>query len=177
MGNPKDTVERGGNLIPFKKGDSGPSGNRGRGRPTKLNDPDYIEQFAHAIAEGLTNAELAETFSIGDRTVRDHKKDPRVKAAALKYVEDRILRITRKTDSKLDALVDSEDFKQLPIDDRIALLLKIRKEFLGGVIRLQAESGRATAETINDTLEELESNPELAREFAEMAARLDTSKE
>src|SRR4051812_16388076 len=140
-GGAKDIKARGGNLIPFT-GNDDPRRAPGRGRPTKLNDPDYIDQFAHAIAEGLTNAELAETFAISTRTARLHKKDPRVKQAALKFTEDRILRITRKTDSKIDALVDTDDFQALPIEDRVALLLKIRKEFLGGVIRLQAESGR-----------------------------------
>lgn len=159
------------NLIPFKKGHD-PRRQPSPGRPSKLVDPEFVDLFAKALAEGLTTAELSEMFDISERTVHNYKRDQRVKVAALKHVEDRVLRITRRTDSKLDSLLDSADFQALAIEDQIALLLKVRKEYLGGAFRLQAEGGKVEAETINETLNALEDDPEFAREVAELAERL-----
>lgn len=159
------------NLIPFQKGHD-PRRQPGRGRPSKLNDPEFVEAFAQAVAEGIKNDDLSEMFDVSVRTVKNYKRDQRVKVASIKHVEDRILRITRRTDSKIDALVETADFKALPIEDQIGLLLKIRKEYLGGAFRLQAEGGKVEAETINDTLNALEDDPEFAREVAELAERL-----
>lgn len=177
MSRPQDTVERGGNLVPFVRGGPNPGHLGGRGRPSPLNDPEWVDVFAHALAEGLTIKELAAEFNIGERTVKTYKKDQRVKNAALRHVEDRIIRITRRTDSKLDALLVSKEFNELAIDERILLLLKVRKETLGGVLRMQAETGKADAGTINDTMDALENDPEAAREFAALAERLAAGKE
>lgn len=165
------SVENGGNLKPFT-GANDPRRKPGRGRPSPLNDPEWLDLFAHAHAEGLTNAQLADHFKVSERSVRTYKKDPRVKNATLKHVEDRIIRITRRTDAQLDQLISSDEFKALPIEDRVTLLLKVRKETLGGVLRSQAESGKADAGTINEAMEELESNPELATAFRDLAEQL-----
>jgi hypothetical protein len=41
------------------------------------------------------------SFEISERTVRHWKNDARVKAAAYKFINDRIVRITARTDSRL----------------------------------------------------------------------------
>lgn len=163
------------NIIPFKFKPGDKTGNQNlihRGRPTKLSDPAFIDVFARAIAEGLTNAEMSDQFDISETTVKNYKRDQRVKVAALKYVEDRILRITRRTDAKIDSIVESPAFTELAIEDRVTLLLKIRKEYLGGAFRLQAEGGKVEAETINEALNALEDDPEFAAEVAALSDRL-----
>jgi hypothetical protein len=156
-------------LVPFKPG---PDSRRGRrGQPSPLNDPEIVDLFAKGVTDGLTTAELAENFAVTDRTIRNWKNDPRVKAAAYKFINERIIRITARTDAKLDALVASADFKELPIEEQVTLLLKIRKEYLGGVLRLQAEGGKPDAETINEAMNQLEDDPEFATELRELLER------
>jgi hypothetical protein len=53
----------------------------------------------------------------------------------------------------------------------VTLLLKIRKEYLGGVLRLQAEGGKPDAETINEAMNQLEDDPEFATELRELLER------
>lgn len=159
------------NLIPFTKGGPNPHRQPGRGRPTPLNDPEWVDRFAYAVCEGLTTKQLMETFEVSDRTVRTYKNDPRVKNAATKHVNDRIMRITAKTDAKLDAILGGDDFKELPLEEQIALLLKVRKEYLGGAMRMTVEGGKIEAGQINDAMDELEDNPEFAAELRELLER------
>lgn len=170
MANPQDTVEKGGNLIPFKPGEDSRR-QPGRGRPTILSDPDVVDLFAKGVTDGLTTKELADTFAISERIVRSYKNDPRVKAAALKFINERIVRITSRTDAKLDSILLSPKFNDLPLEDQVALLLKVRKEYLGGILRMQAEGGKVDAETINEAMEELEENPQFATELRELMER------
>lgn len=159
------------NLIPFSGVDD-PRRQNGRGRPSYLNDPEWVDLFAEALANGLTKAQLAEEFDISESSVKRYKRDARVKSAALKHIEDRIHRITRHTDSKLDYLLRSDEFNELPIEEKITLLLKVRKETLGGVLRLQAESGKVDAGSITDAMDAAEADPEFAKDLAQMAERL-----
>lgn len=158
------------NLIPFKQGHD-ERRYTGPGRPSKLDDPDFVELFAKSLVSGATGEELAEAFEIHQRTVRHWKKDPRVKAASYKLINERIVRITSRTDARLDAALNSAEFKELPIDDQVSLLLKVRKEYLGGILRLQAEGGKIDAGTINEAMDELEDNPEFAEELRALMAR------
>jgi transposase len=159
------------NLTPhqFKPGEDARRGRRGQ--PSPLNDPEIVDLFAKGVTDGLTTEQLANEFAVTDRTIRNWKNDPRVKAAAYKYINERIVRITAKTDAKLDALLRSERFNDLPLEEQVALLLKVRKEYLGGVLRLQAEGGKPDAETINEAMNELEDNPEFATELRELLER------
>lgn len=134
----------------------------GRGRPSLLDDPEMVDLFARAVAEGLTNKQLSETFHIGERTARDHKKDPRVKAAAFKYAQDRVLLITRKTDAEIERRLEKT------ADMDVIELLKVRKEFLGGAFRAQTEGGKADDRTITDAMDSLEGDPELAAKLLDL---------
>lgn len=157
-------------LIPFEKGHD-PRRATGRGRPSILNDPEQLDLVAKAMADGMTTKLLAETFNVTPRTIHGWKKDPRIKASALKYVEDRILAVTRKTDATLDALVRSEAFGALTVEKQFDLLLKLRKEMLGGVLRMQAESGKVDAGDINSTMQALEDDPTFAQELQDFLER------
>lgn len=145
-------------LIPFKEGHDDRAHAK-RGRPSPLNNPDYLDLFAQALSDGMTNAELANTFQISDSTVQVYKRDPRVRAAAMKYIEARVVRIHRKVDSQIEQRLENA----AEIDT--ATLLKIRKEFLGGVMRMQTEGGKTDEKTINEAQEAIEANPNFAAEL------------
>lgn len=130
-----------------------------------MDDPDKLELFAQALSEGESTKELAKLFLISERTVRIYKKDPRVKAAALKYIEDRVIRVTRKVDAQIEQRLENPE--ELDTDT----LLKIRKEFLGGVLRLQTQGGKADSDTINEAMDAIESNPEFAKELQELLTK------
>jgi hypothetical protein len=150
------------NLKPFTGG-SDPR--RGVQKSPVLDDPEKFELFVDGLANGASNKELAEIFDVTPRSICNYKRDPRVRAAALKFIEDRVLRITRKTDSIIEQRLQDAD--ELDTDT----LLKIRKEFLGGAFRLQTQGGKTDAKTINDAMDEIEENPEFAKELQELLAR------
>lgn len=134
----------------------------GRGRPKFLDDSDNVELFAVAVADGWTNKQLANHFHVGLRSCSTYRKDPRVKAAAFKYMQERTLLITRKTDSEIERRL--EDAKEMDVIE----LLKIRKEFLGGAFRTQAEGGKADDRTVTEAMDELEGNPDLAAKLLDL---------
>lgn len=129
-----------------------------------LDSPEKIDLFAKALSDGATNVELTQLFNCHERTVRDYKKNPLVKAAALKYIEDRVLRITRRTDSEIEQRLED------PADMTVDELLRVRKEFLGGALRLQTTGDAKDGQTINDTMEKLEGDPEFAAELQQLLA-------
>lgn len=133
-----------------------------RGREAFLDDPEMVDLFARALSDGWTTAQLASSFNVSDRSVRTYKKDPRVKAASLKYTQDRILTITRKTDAEIERRLQSAGEIEL-VD-----LIRLRKEFLGGVFRTGAEGGKTDDRTITEAMDELEGNPDLAAELLKL---------
>jgi hypothetical protein len=149
------------NLIPFQAGHD-PRRHVGRGRPRILDTDEKIEEFAALLSDGNTVPDMAKHFKCSERTVRDYKKDIRVKTAALKHIEDRVLQITRKTDSIIAARLQHAD------EMDTETLLKIRKEFLGGAMRLQTTGDSKDGSTVNDAMTQLEANPELAAELEKM---------
>lgn len=131
------------------------------GRLPFLDDPEMVELFARAVSDGWTNKLLCSTFHISERSCQGYKKDPRVKHAAVKYTQERILLITRKTDTEIERRLNNAD--ELDVAD----LIKLRKEYLGGAFRVQAE-GRADDRTVNEAMNTLEGNPELAAELLKL---------
>lgn len=130
-------------------------------RQSPLNNPEYLELFALAVADGMSNGELCDTFKVSPSTVQVYKRDPRIRAAAMKYIEARVLRIHRKVDSQIEQRLENVHEIDTPT------LLKIRKEFLGGVMRMQTEGGKTDEKTINEAQEAIESNPDFAAELRE----------
>lgn len=134
----------------------GPDHRRGlSGRPNPLADPEFARAVAEAFASGQSRSQMCELFGVKDKdTITRWRRDPRVKAYALKIIEDRVLMVTRKVDGVIAERL------QHTSDMTIAELLAIRKEFLGGALRAQTE--RADESTIAEAQNWLEKNPEAA---------------
>lgn len=128
------------------------------GRFSKIDDPDFAKSVGLAWVEGLTGAEMAEMFGVERRTVTNWLRDPRVKSHAAKFAEERIMRIIRKTDTEIE-----KRMRHLENED-IATILKVRKEYLNNTVKKvdPVGGGAADAHTVEDTMDALDSNPELA---------------
>lgn len=124
-------------------------------RPNPLADPAFAKEVAEAFVGGLSRREMADIFGVRDLdTITRWRRDPRVKAHALKLIEDRILQVTRRVDAVISQRL--EEAENMSIQE----LVLIRKEFLGGALRQQTE--KADSDTINEAQAWLESNPEAA---------------
>lgn len=136
-------------------------GKAGGGRAHFLDNEEVVELFARAVADGWSTKRLCEAFNISDRTVRTHKKDPRVRHAALKYTQERVVLITSRTDREIERRLENAD--EIDTID----LIRLRKEFLGGAFRTGVE-GKADDRTVNAAMDELESDPELAAKLLDV---------
>jgi hypothetical protein len=125
------------------------------GRPNPLANPAFAREVAEAFVGGLSRREMADIFGVKDLdTITRWRRDPRVKAVALKLIEDRILQVTRRVDAVISQRLEKAE------DMTVQELVLIRKEFLGGALRAQTE--RADAETVNEAQGWLEANPDAA---------------
>lgn len=139
------------------------------GRKSGLEDPERVRLAAAMYAEGWTRKAMAEELGVSEWTVTQWRKDPRVRAQVKKLTEDRILRITGRIDHIIAGrLQEAEDMDT-------ELLLKIRKEFLGGAFRAQAEGAEADDTTINKTMAALE-DTNLAQGLKDLLSSLETAK-
>jgi hypothetical protein len=137
-------------------------GKDGGGRGSLLDDPELIELFARGVADGWPTSKFVEMFHVSDRTVRNYKKDPRVRHAALKFQQERVLLITSRTDREIERrLLDSHEIDTVD-------LIRLRKEFLGGLMRIQAESGSADDRTVTDAMDMLEGDPDMAAKLLDV---------
>lgn len=151
-----ELVRQSRDLVPaFKK----------RGRPSFFDNQEKVDLFAQGLADGTKLKELAGMFGVSNWSAVQYKKDPRMKAAVLRKIEERVHRVTRVVDAKIEERLEEAD--DLDTDT----LLKIRKEFLGGALRLQTQGNKADANTINDAMDEIESNPEFAAELQQLLER------
>lgn len=122
-------------------------------RPNPLADPDFAKQVAEAFAAGASRKDMCELFGVKDQdTITRWRRDPRVKAVALRIIEDRVLQVTRKVDGVIAGRLEYAD--KMTIRE----LLDIRKEFLGGALRAQTE--KADEGTVQEAQEFLEKHPE-----------------
>jgi hypothetical protein len=130
-------------------------------RPHALADPDFAKEVAEAFAAGCSRTEMCEMFGVKDKdTITRWRRDPRVKAIALKIIEDRVFMVSRKVDSVIAGrLANAEKMT-------ITELLAIRKEFLGGALRAQTE--RADSDTVGEAQDWLEANPAAADQLEEL---------
>ena len=140
----------------------GAIGNRGagRGRPHFLREEGNAQAVATAFVAGMTRPEMAELFNVSEDTITRWRRDPRIKPHVFKLIEDRVLTVTRKTDSEIEKRLGSPD--QLTIKE----LLEIRKEFLAGTLRQKMEA--IDDETMSEAMELLEKAPELAEQLVSL---------
>lgn len=129
-------------------------GNRGKGRPHFLSDPERVKQVAEAFAVGSTREEMCEVFGMSDPgTITRWRKDARVKAELRKLINDRILRISARTDNVLE-----ERLQRLADELSVDELIKIRKEYGGSAL---ARTDASDDAVLNEAMSALEENPEL----------------
>jgi hypothetical protein len=128
-------------------------------RISPLSDPEFAGRVAQAFVDGCTREEMCHLFGVSrPQTITVWRRDPRVKVIAAKLIEDRVLQITRSVDKKIEAILHRDD---LSVQEYLA----IRKEYLGGALRMQTE--KADDETIGEAQAWLEKNPDLADKFLE----------
>ena len=127
----------------------------GGGRPHGLNDPERVKLAASMFMEGATREDMAAELGVSTWTITQWRKDPRVRAQVTKLVEDRVMRIVGRTDHIIEARLQNAS------DMDTDLLLRIRKEFLGGAFRALHEGGKADDATVYEAMNEVEADPEL----------------
>ena len=135
------------------------------GRPHGLNDPERVKLAAAMFVEGATRADMAAELGCSEWTITQWRKDPRVRAQVAKLVEDRVMRIVGKTDHIIEGRL--QDANNMDTE----LLLRIRKEFLGGAFRALHEGGKVDEATTYEAMEAVEGDPELLAGLRELLAR------
>lgn len=125
------------------------------GRPSGLNDPERVKLAAALFVEGATRAEMAAELGCSEWTITQWRKDPRIRAQVSKLVEDRVMRIVGKTDHIIEGRLQ----EAAKMDTE--LLLRIRKEFLGGAFRALHEGAKVDDATTYQAMEAVEGDPEL----------------
>lgn len=125
------------------------------GRPSGLNDPERVKLAAAYFVEGATREKMAAELGVSPWTITQWRKDPRVRAQVTKLVEDRVMRIVGKTDHIIEGRL--QEAQNMDTE----LLLRIRKEFLGGAFRALHEGGKADEDTVYEAMGEVEADPEL----------------
>lgn len=147
-----------GSQIPRRPGMEG-------GRPHGLNDPERVKLAAAMFVEGMTREKMSAELGVSPWTITQWRKDPRIRAQVTKLVEDRVMRIVGRTDHIIAGRL--QDAENMDTD----LILRIRKEFLGGAFRALHEGGKADDETVYEAMNEVEADPELLAGLRELLAR------
>lgn len=133
------------------------------GRPSRLSDPEFAQEVAEALAEGLSRAEMCSLFGVKDpATITRWKKDPRVKGVLNRLINDRVQEVTRKVDAKIAAILARDDLT-------VQELIMIRKEYLGGSLRAATE--KADDDTVAEAVRAAE-DPEFMKDLADLFGRL-----
>lgn len=148
---------------PFEKGHDPRRGTSGR--PHGLNDPERVKLAAAMFVEGMTREEMAEQLGVSTWTITQWRKDARIRAQVTKLVEDRVMRIVGRTDHIIEGRLQHAE------DMDTELLLRIRKEFLGGAFRALHEGGKADESTVYEAMDEVQADPELLAGLRELLER------
>lgn len=137
----------------------------GGGRPHGLQDPERVKLAAAMFVEGMTRAQMSEELGVSEWTITQWRKDPRIRAQVTKLVEDRVMRIVGRTDHIIEGRLQNAE------DMDTELLLKIRKEFLGGAFRALHEGGKVDTDTIYQAQDAVQADPELLAGLRELLER------
>jgi hypothetical protein len=129
-----------------------------RGRPSRFDDPEYTRLVAHMFVIGMGRQEMADELGVSTWTITQWRRHPAIKAVAAKLIEDRILSVTRKVDAEIEGRL--QNASALTTKE----LLEIRKEFLGGALRMQTE--QVDEDTVDAAMKALEDNPNLMQDIA-----------
>lgn len=136
-----------------------------KGRPHRLNDPEFAKSVAELWIRGVTYGEMAETLDCHKDSIRTWVKDPRVLAHARTLARERTLRITRSLDGEIDRrLANVEDWA---LDE----ILKVRKEYLDRPLKVGDNAEADTASTMNEVSEAMDQDPDLAAALMELVTK------
>lgn len=126
-------------------------------------NPDLRQQFAEAYVDGATRADLAETFDVHKDTITNWTKDAKVQAIVTQLREERVNRITRKVDARLEAILnDPERLKKMSTKD----ILEIRRTLAPAAQTLnQNHSGVKPGDAEAAAWEALNKNPDAAAQI------------
>lgn len=102
------------------------------------------------LANGDTNQTIADANGVSAWTITQWRKDARVRAGVARILEGRVQQVTSKIDSVIAGRLENAETMDTE------LLLKIRKEYLGGHLRELTTGDKADEGTINSTAEEFE---------------------
>lgn len=131
------------------------------GRPSYLDDPEHAKAVAAAFADGLTREKMCEMFGVSDPyTITRWRKDPRVRAHAMRLIEDRLMR----SGARIEKIIEGR--LQHPEKLTIKELIALRHELLGGKLRESIE-GKPDADTINELETALEEDPGMIERLRE----------
>lgn len=133
-------------------------------RVSKLAIPEFAKAVAEAYINGMSRVEMADLFEVHKDTITDWTSDPRVQAHAAKFALERVNRITRRIDTEIENRLQDTD------DMDTEVLLKIRKEFLDRSLKVDLSKGADNPETINEAVNALEENPDLAKQLQDWAS-------
>jgi hypothetical protein len=131
-----------------------------------LNNPQQLRWFAECVAIGLSAREIAPILAISKKSAERYRNDPRVKAEAMRLIDDRVVRVTSRTDAIIVHRLETE-----ADDMSVETLLKVRKEFLQGPLRAAAQGTDPGADVINDAIESIENDPDFAAELQALLER------
>lgn len=142
-----------------------------KGRPSYLNDPDVFPIICMLFASGLGRERMQEELKDLGYEVRDPatitrwRRDPRVKAAVGKLIEDRAIQVSRKIDAIIEGRL-SNAAEHMSMKD----LIMIRKEFGGSTLGRKEISGD---EFTVEAMKEIENDPDLADKLEALFANGD----
>lgn len=131
-------------------------------RISKLANPEFAKAVAEAYINGVSRDEMAVMFGAHKDTITAWCRDPRVQNHAARMAQDRVTRITRRIDAEIEgrlAHVGSMD---------VELLLKVRKEYLDRALKIDLGAAQNHSETVSETIQALEDDPELADALREL---------
>ena len=115
-----------------------------------------LDQFVGMLAEGATNAQIAEAFGVGSRSITEWRKRKDVQEKLHAVIRERASRILSQTDSKLMGVLTGPSGDKLSVDQ----LLKIREAFrLEGAPEDPAKAG---LEAMQQLMDRAADDPEVA---------------
>lgn len=124
---------------------------------SRLSNPEFSRAVAKAYVNGQSREDMADIFGVHKQTITDWIRDPRVQAHAIKIAQERVTRIVRKIDASIESRLESVE--KIPTME----LMKVRREYLERTLKVDVNGGgKGRAETMNETMNALESDPALA---------------
>jgi len=132
-------------------------------RISRIDDPEFLEMVADAYVRGLSINQMSEHFGVHRSTIAHWRRDPRVKLAAKRLHDERVMAMTRRVDAEIQRrLVENVT----EMDDET--LIRLRKELLGGTTKIELSGQVDTKSAQGDLWGVLDANPQLVQQIGAM---------